>query len=131
MSSHSTTPSRRSRRPKTILSDQTATLFSDDELGQVSAAKVPANGDQNEAPQTPADVSVTSAKITNPAYQRHKQSLAKKNRKRFGFEGPRSVWDRMKSYADAEGITFGYAAICLIKPSLKTAEQRLRRQGRS
>lgn len=131
MTSHSTTPSRRSRRPKAILSDQTASLFSDEELGQAPAAKVPANGGPNEAPQTPADVRATSAEITNTAYQRHKQSLVKKNRKRFWFEGPESVWDRVKAYADAEGITFGYAAICLIKPSLKTAERRLRRQGSS
>lgn len=131
MTSHQTPLTPCPRRPKTFADDQTLPLFSDAQLGQSPAAKVPSKAVTKGPPQTPASVKAAPAATANSPYARHKQRLAERNRKRFSFEGPRSVWDRVDAFAKTEDVSFCYAILCLLKLALDIVERRLRRQKRA
>jgi len=105
-------------------------LFPDKEMRQAPAAKVPSNDGTKSTPQPPASVNSSPPPTAKNPYTRHKQCLAKRNRKRFGFEGPRSVWDRVDAHAKAKGESFCDAAIDLFELALEIVERRLRRQMR-
>lgn len=130
MTSHPSSPSPRPRRTKTFASDQTASLFKDEELRQAPAAKVPSNDGTKASPQPPASGNLGPTPTAKSPYARHKQCLANRNRRRFGFEGPRSVWESVDARAKAKGESFGDTAIDLLELALEIVARRLRRQKR-
>lgn len=129
-----TTTSSPTPRRRTHFTDQSGSLFSDEEIGQVPAEIVPDSAGvcpRAKPPKAGPRARLDPVLETDSAYQRHKKRLVALEKIRFGFDGQLAVHLRVVAYAKAEDLPYGSAAMRLIKSGLETEERRERRRRRT